>query len=469
MEPLAAMEALMLAGETVGSAMHVGVLLILSAPQDAGPDHLDALYRDSLVGARQVDPRLRRYPHRGLDTAGVWVWREAADIDVRDHLRRLSLPSGSGLPELWKLVSGLHSERLPLDAPLWMSWLIDGLPEGRFALYIKVHHTVIDGVGGLRMIEDSLSTDPARRGMPPFYADKSAPDPNRRRGLRLPGPLAGVRAIADAAAAGLDLTRRVAAAELSTVVGSLTSDSVVAPLEAPKTRFNAKLSPRRAAAGISLPRDRIRAVQDTARVSGNDVVTAVIAGAVRAWLAERGELPARSLVAMCPVSVRSRDDDGAAQGGNHFGLGLCPLGTDIEDPGDRLVRIHRAMSRIKREVGVRGTDAMLAVMGPAIGSTVVMPLLPFGTVLPPSCNLAISNVPGPAEEMYYNGAHVDAIYPVSSAFDGMGLNATVCRYGGHVEIGYVTDAQIMDDVGELVPLTTAALTELEAALGISTP
>lgn len=118
---------------------------------------------------------------------------------------------------------------------------------------------------------------------------------------------------------------------------------------------------------------------------------------------------------------------------------------------------------------------MLAVMAPAIGSTVVLPLLPFGAIMPfgaivpPSCNMAISNVPGPAEDMYYNGAHLDEIYPVSTAFDGMGLNVTVCSYADRVEVGYVTDADLMDDVGALVPLTHAALDDLAAAMGISTP
>lgn len=493
MQSLGALEALMLAAEKLGSAMHVGVLLILSPPpaaQDAATNYVDELHRDSLIGSHELDPRLRRHPHRGLDTGGVWVWRESVEVDLRRHLRRTTLPPGSGLEQLWKLVSELHSERLEMAAPLWASWLIDGFdadgPDGTFALYIKVHHIVVDGVGGLRMIADSLSPDPDRRGMAPFYADKAVADNAgtesagaHRPGWRVPNPLAGVRAVTEAVTALLDLPRRVAAAELSTVVGSLTSDAVVAPLEAPQTRFNTRLGPRRAATGTSLPRDRILAAREAAGVSTNDVVTAVISGALRQWLIDVGELPARSLVAMCPVSVRARDatatETGTASAGNRFGLGLCPLGTELADPAERLALVHEAMSRIKRQVAERGADAMLAVMAPAIGSTVVLPLLPFGAIMPfgaivpPSCNMAISNVPGPAEDMYYNGAHLDEIYPVSTAFDGMGLNVTVCSYADRVEVGYVTDADLMDDVGALVPLTHAALDDLAAAMGISTP
>ena len=477
MDPLETIDSLMLAGERFGSAMHVGVLLILTPPSDADPHgYVDRLYRDSLIAQQNVDPRLRRHPYRGTDTAGIWVWREVEEIDLREHVHRVTLTPGSGPSDLWELVSELHGGRLDMSVPLWTSYLIDGLPDGRFALYIKIHHTVIDGVAGLRMIRDSLSTDPNRRSLPPFYADKgpdaagtAAPQPAGDKRPRLPSPFAAVRAVADAAAAGLDLTRRVATAELANIIGAMVTDSVVPPFDAPHTRFNARLGPRRAAAGTSLDRERIRAVQEAAGVTGNDVVTALIAGALRAWLLERDQLPERTMVAMCPVSIRDRDGHakGESHGGNKFGLGLCPLGTDIADPAERLAFIHLAMTNIKKQVSTKGSDAMLAVMGPAIGSTVVLPLLPFSTLVPPSCNMAISNVPGPREEMYYNGAHLDEIYPVSSVFDGMGLNVTVCNYAGQVGVGYVTDYDVMPRVAELIPLTEGALAELEAAVGVA--
>lgn len=479
MESLETLDSLMLAGEKLGSAMHVGVVLILSPPAeaaDADPKaYVDKLYEDSLIIDQKVDPRLRRHPHRGADTGGIWVWREVPEIDLRAHVHRVTLTPGSGPADLWEVVSELHGGRLDMSVPMWTSYLIDGLPDGRFALYIKIHHTIIDGVAGLRMISDSLSPDPDKRWMPPFYAEKITPGtPGKQsrsaRRPTLPNPFQAVRAVADAAAAGLDLTRRVAEAELANIIGSLVTDAVVAPFEAPQTRFNAKLGPRRAAAGTSLDRGRIRAIQEATGATGNDVVTTLIAGAMRAWLLERDQLPDRSLIAMCPVSVRNREggpESSAAESGNKFGLGLCPLGTDIADAGERLAFVQLAMTNIKKQVTTKGSDAMLAVMGPAIGSTVVIPLLPFGTLLPPSCNMAISNVPGPREEMYYNGAHLDEIYPVSSIFDGMGLNVTVCSYAGRTAVGYVTDADVMPRVAELIPLTEQALTELEAAVGIA--
>ena len=478
MDTLETLDSLMLAGEKLGSAMHVGVVLILSPPADVDPTiYVDRLYHDGLITDRTVDARLRRHPHRGADTGGVWAWREVPEIDLRAHVHRRTLTPGSGPADLWELVSELHGDRLDMSVPMWDSYLIDGLPDGRFALYIKIHHTVIDGVAGLRMINESLTTDPDRRSMPPFYAEKQPASGTRRtdkpehgtalRRPSLPSPFAAARAVADAAAAGLDLTRRVAAAELANIIGSMVTDAVVAPFEAPQTRFNAKLGPHRSAAGTSLERARIQAIGKAAAVTANDVITTVIARALRAWLLERDQLPDRTLVAMCPVSVRGREATGqsGSEVGNKFGLGLCPLGTDIADPVERLAFVHLAMTNVKKQVATKGSDAMLAVMGPAIGSTVVIPLLPFGTLLPPSCNMAISNVPGPREQMYYNGAHLDEIYPVSSVFDGMGLNVTVCTYADLVAVGYVTDAGVMPRVAELIPLTERALADLEAAVG----
>lgn len=475
MDSLEAMDSLMLAGERFGSPMHVGLLLIFSPPADADLDgYVDRVYRDVLLADQKVDARLRRYPHRGADSSGVWVWREVDDVDLATHVRRATLTPGSGPADLWELVSELHGGRLDMKAPMWTSYLIDGLPDNRFALYTKVHHTVLDGAGGLRMISESLTSDPTRRTMRPFYTDRSAPERRSATGSgsgfggrrsRLANPLGAVRAVADAAAAGLDLTRRVATAELANILGAMVTDAVVPPFDAPQTRFNAKLGDRRAAAGTSLDRDRIRAVAEAAEVTTQDVATAMIAGALRAWLLERDQLPERTMIAMCPISARDHEDASNA-GSNKFDLGLCPLGTDIADPAERLAFIHLAMRNVKKQAATQGSGAMLAVMGPAIGSTVMFPLLPFGTLLPPSCNMAISHVPGPREEMYFNGAHVDEIYPVSSVYDGMGLNVTVCHYADHTGIAYVTDSDVMPRIAELIPLTEAALADLEATVGI---
>ena len=160
MSPLDPLDAAMLTAELVSNPMHVGAVLILSPPKDAGPDFVDELYREALAGNDPVDPRLRRYPHRGVDTGGIWVWRDRGTIDMSEHCQRRTVSGGRG--GFWRLIGELDAERLDRSRPMWMSYLIDGLEDGRFAFYIKVHHTVIDGVAGFQMIADALSTDPKR-------------------------------------------------------------------------------------------------------------------------------------------------------------------------------------------------------------------------------------------------------------------------------------------------------------------
>ena len=470
MDLLDPLDSLMLTAELISSPMHIAALMILRPPPGCDPTaYVNELFDQTLTAAVDVDRRLRRVPHRGIDTGFMWVWRDITDaggqLDIRHHFQRRTLAADGGPDALWELVSELHALRLDRSAPLWMAYLIDGLADGRFAFYIKVHHIVVDGVAGLQMITGSLSTDPDRRGMPPFYA-ATAPPPQLQRSAGSAGVLSALRGIAAAASAGVELTGHVVRTELRTAVGSLMSRSVVAPFSAPQTRFNAKLGPRRAVAGTSLRRDRIRAVQQAAGVTGNDVAMTVVSAALRRWLADRDELPTRSLVAICPVTVRSRDTAAPDSHGNQFGMGLCPLATDVDDDSQRLRLVHEAMAGIKNQVAEQGPGAMLVAMGPAIGPTVLLPLLPFDTDIPPSFNIPVSHVPGPDHQMYFNGARVDEIYPVSTVYDGMALNVTMCSYADQISVGYVADRDVMPDIATLIPLTAQALRDLETAVGL---
>lgn len=463
METLDPIDALMLTGELLSSPMHVAVVLIMSPPEGAkSAKFVGELYEQGLTAPEPVDPRLRRRPYRGVDTGGMWVWREVADLDLRHHVQRRTLPRGSDAAALWELISDLHAQPLDRSAPLWMAYLIDGLEGGRFALYIKVHHIVVDGVEGLRMIGDSLTEDPERRSMPPFYVSREPEEPTAPG--RRANPLSAVRGIAGAAVSGLNLARHVATAELANILGALMTPAVAPPFGAPHTRFNTKLGPDRAFAATSLDRNRIRAIQQAAGVTGNDVVTALVAGVLRSWLAEQDELPHQSLVALCPVTVRDRDATGSDGHGNQFGLGMCPLGTSIEDPAQRLNLVHHAMAGVKHQVAAQGPGAMLVVMMPAIAPTVLLPQLPFTSWVRPSYNLPISNVPGPRNQMYFNGARVDEIYPVSVVYDGMALNVTLCSYADRIGVGYVADRAVVADIDDFIPLTETALAELEAAV-----
>lgn len=461
MDPI---DAVLMTAELLANPMHVGVVLILNPPEDAGSRFVDDAYRDALGRADEVDPVLRRRAHRGVDTGGWWAWRDVDDIDLSYHVRRASLPPGAGRDALWQLVGELHAEPLDRSRPMWEAHLVDGLPDGRFALYTKVHHAVLDGIAGLRMIEESMSPDPDRRSMSPFFATGRRPRPDAAHG-GLPTPLGLVRSALGALTSGVGLVRRTVGGQVGATVQGVTSDTTVLPFGAPRTRLNGPLGTARAFAAAGWPKSRLRAIERAAGVTGNDVVTAMVAGALRSWFGEHDELPGDSLVAICPVSVRGRQDGATA--GNAFGTAVCTLGTDRTDPADRLRLIHRSMQVAKDRVAALGPVPSLVVTAPSILPTILAPMLPFDPGLRPGYNLPISNVPGPRTELYWNGAHLEEMYPVSIVYDGMALNVTVCSYADRIGFGYVAGGEVIPDIATLIPLTERSLSELETAVGVA--
>lgn len=462
MDPLEPLDAAMMTAEVLSDPLHTAALLVLCPPADAGRRYVDELFDAALTDTAELDPRFRRHPHRGIDTGGLWMWREDDTVDLREHVQRRTLPAGADREALWELVSELHSEPLARSKPMWMAYVIDGLEGGRFALYIKVHHTVVDGVAGLVMIADALSPDPEDRSTRSMYArapqgdgDTAGRSPRRRN------PAAAVRATVRRAVSGLNIASQVAVGELAAVAAALRGTSVL-PTAAPYTRFNGRIGRERTFAGASWSKARIRAVQEVAGVTGNDVLTTVVAGVLREWLLARGELPDSSLVAICPVTVRGRGRDGEEdRHGNLFGLQLCPLGTDIADPWERLAHVHRAMTWAKSQVAGRGPSATMLMVAPSVAVTVLAPLVPFAPRLRRGYNVSISGVPGPRAEMFWNGAHLEEIFPVSTAIDGQALNVTMCSYADRVSFGYISGRKIVPDIGSFISLTERVLADLE--------
>ncbi len=471
MDPLEPLDAAMITAELLSDPLHTAALLILSPPPEAGPGYVDELYQQALTDTSELDPRFRRHPHIGVDTAGIWVWRADDSIDMNHHLQRRTLPAGADREVLWKLIGELHSEPLDRSRPMWIAYVIDGLEDGRLAFYIKVHHTVVDGVAGLKMIADGMTTDPERRSMPPMYAvgRKEPTHQAEKSRAMISNPLSLVRSALNNAASGLGLVRKLAVGETSAAFASLVGGTTVLPFGAPYTRFNDRLGSERTFAGASWSKSRIRAIQEMAGVTANDVLTTVVAGVLREWLAARSELPTKSLVAICPVTVRGREHEtDEDRHGNLFGLELCPLGTDLADPVERLTHIHRAMTWAKQHVASVGSNATTLLLAPSIGPTVLLPRLPFAPRLRRGYNVSISNIPGPQSDMYWNGAHLEEIYPVSTAIDGQALNVTMCSYADRVIFGYVSGRKVMPDIESLIPLTERMLVELETAVGVAT-
>ena len=257
---------------------------------------------------------------------------------------------------------------------------------------------------------------------------------------RLVAPL---RTLVGTTVSSLGLIERVVAGELSTVVDSLVGHTTVLPFGAPYTRFNGRLGPERAVCAGSWAKKRIQAVQRAADVTANDVITAIVAGVMRHWLRDRGELPKQSLVAVCPITVRDRERDPSSdQHGNMFGLWLCPLGTNVDDPVARL-DADPPVDVGGKTLGGQNADrrASLLTSAGSIAATIVSPVLPFTRKIRTGFNMPIPHVPGPQAEIYWNGAHIEEMYPVSTVDDGLALNVTMCSYSDRVGFGYAQAAR----------------------------
>ncbi|MGL5827314.1 MAG: WS/DGAT/MGAT family O-acyltransferase [Nocardioides sp.] len=443
--------------------MHVGGLSLYQLPSDAGRSYIRDLYEVlRRPKPHQIAPLFRKHPLRSPRTAGAWVWADDDEFDIDYHVRHSALPKPGRIRELFELVSRLHSQRMAIERPLWEWSLIEGLTGRRIAMYAKVHHSLIDGVGASRFLQSAYSTDPDLRDMPaPWMCRASTARKSPATGAASADEPISVAALRQA----IGITTEAAGlpgALLDTLRRSLRNEASALALFAPRTILNQPISGSRRFAAQDWPLDRLRAIGKGAGTTVNDVVLAMCSGAMRAYLSEMGELPASSLVAMVPIALRRpRTDTGRA--GNAIGSVMVRLGTDLDDPADRLDTVHRSMLE-GREAFSSMTPMQVQAMS-ALGqvpallpSLLRMADLKMTGLLRPAYNLVISNVPGPRSTLYFNGAELLGTYPLSIPIDGMALNITCTSYVDKMAFG-------LTGCRRTVPHLQRLLTHLDTELG----
>ena len=460
MAPMPVNDSMFLLAERREQPMHVGGLQLFRLPPGADEDWLLTLYSEMIHSdPEKVAPLFRRRPYRSISTLGAWGWQLDPDIDLEHHLRLSALPAPGRVRELLALVSRLHGSLLDRHRPLWEAHLIEGLEGDRFAVYTKVHHALLDGVSALRLLAQSLSGDPADRDMPMPFALRPAAKPRREgdsgRGLSalVEGPVGALKATLEVAGLG-PMLGRAAARAFFDQNGHL-------PSLAPRTILNQPITGARRFAAQSWAMDRVKAVARASGTTINDVILAMCSGALREYLSGLEALPEAPLVAMTPVSLRQA---GSEVGGNAVGALLCNLGTDQADPADQLETIHRSMGAGK--ASLRGmTPTQATVAGAAAMSPMLLGQIPgLRRVASPGYNLVISNIPGPTEALYWNGARLEGAYPLSIPTDGQALNITVTSYNGNLEFGLTGCRRTVPHLQRLLALLEDALTGLEKSV-----
>ncbi len=451
---LSMQDRMFLLAETRETPMHVGGLHIFKLPRGAAPHFVTKLFE-----------AFRRYPasvpplnYRLTDdlTAKVFPsWEASDDVDLDYHVRHSALPNPGGERELGVLVSRLHSTPMDLSRPLWEYHLIEGLTGGRFALYTKLHHAMVDGAASMRLM--NLATDAADSFRPPFWADPSLrPDESAAGsgGLlgRLPATLQDELKSLPSLVRGLATTAQ-------TSLGIAAQPDLASMTEAPRTLFNTKVGAQRRVTTYAVSLARLRAIGKATGGTINDVVLAACSGALRRYLAERDALPEHSLIVAVPMAMQP---EAGTAGGNAVSCLIARLGTDQEDVRERYDVIRRSCAAGKAQLkGMTRTAAMH--FATLLSVPVLLSWLPnVDKLIGPTSNLIISNLPGPRERRYFHGARLLAHYPVSQVGHGMALNITVLSYADSLHFGIVACPERVPSAQRLAGHMAAAMEELEA-------
>jgi diacylglycerol O-acyltransferase / wax synthase len=469
MRQMSALDRMFLTQESQGAPMHISLLLFYSQQTAPGAKvrfrDIVRVFRERANAVPMLHEKVQEVP-LGLDNP--W-WVHDQDLNVETHLHHLALPQPGDWRQLSILAARLHARALDRSRPLWEAYVIEGLdnieflPRGSFAVFLKMHHAAVDGMAALHAIDLLHDEHPRRaREMPSIAGVLQQPDPRQmlaRAGLNaLRTPLRWGRLAADVVPAAQRLYQGVREKRFGQ-----------AP-ERVNTRFNARISSYRVVDSVFFSLADIKAIR--VMVKGctlNDVVVAIIGGALRRYLLARGELGAASPVTIAPMSFREAEE--REVGGNRVSAMAFPVHSVIEDPVARLDAVRRDSAAAKEMAQAMGSRTALDLFEAIPTQMAALAFLSAGTRLLTATGIAtpvntvITNVPGPQNPLYLAGARLVTMAGFGPIMDSMGLFHAVMSYDGQLSIAFNSCRAMTPDPAFYAECINASFDEMRVAAG----
>ncbi|MBZ2168366.1 wax ester/triacylglycerol synthase family O-acyltransferase [Marinobacter sp. F4216] len=433
--------------ENPNAPMHVAGLMIFELPPKASPDFVSKLVADWKKETRIESPWNQK-----LVSPSRWQLaprlKTCHDPDLEYHVRHLFLPKPGGQRELGQLVARLHSQPMDLRKLLWECVIIEGLADNKFAIYMKFHHAIVDGISANILLMNGLSDAMNDKTTAPFWIHPAPEKPFQMGPFCVPTTQAMLRT-------ARNVFRLFSRDESLTTFRS-----------APWTPLNGPIGAQRRFATQSFEMHRMKAVAKTAGVSLNDVVLCLVGGTLRQYLQGITALPGSSLTAAIPMSLREKGDQSF---GNSVGMIYSILGTNIADPLVRLQKIHDSTDVAKQQVLGLPQEMRTPYSLVSMLPSVIRMVAGVSGNTSPMFNAVVSNVPGGTKEKYLRGARLVNCYPANIVFPGMAVSFTFYSHAGTLNLGITACRDTVPRMQKLATDMQEALRELEQRLGLSDP
>ncbi|WP_296204876.1 WS/DGAT/MGAT family O-acyltransferase [Psychrobacter sp. UBA3962] len=432
--------------------MHVGGLFLFDIPTSAKPDFVTDLVRQIRNGETPPTFPFNQVLHN------LTFWKTTEHFDLHYHFHHTVLSKPHSFQALLSYVSDVHANMLDKKYPLWECHIIEGIDDAsttsetepkRFALYFKIHHSLVDGVAAMRIVEKSLSNSSTEVMTLPPWALLSRDEKNLKNIAPNKRTFSGI--VKEQIG-----TIKPVFGELKNELKERKEPGFVSTIQAPTSPLNQRISNSRAFFATTYALSRFQKIAEILQVSLNDVALAICSGALRSYLLQLEQLPEEPLIAFVPVSLRK--DDSAS--GNQASLVLCNLATNVDDPIERIKAIHASMTMGKDKFG-RMEQAQVINYSAISYAWEGVNLLTNAYPKKQAFNILISNVPGPKEPLYWNGATLSALYPASVVFNGQALNITFSSYLDKLHFGIVGCDKTLPNLEYLTEALDTELLKLE--------